>query len=76
MILVLVEGKAEISASGEAFGEMGERMSVLLRNCRRTVLYVPAESEVELRPHHRLRTGSLHGAGQARPQGAELSRKV
>ncbi|KEX95619.1 5-deoxy-glucuronate isomerase, partial [Brucella neotomae] len=44
VILVLVEGKAEISASGEAFGEMGERMSVFEKlppHC----LYVPAESE-------------------------------
>jgi 5-deoxy-glucuronate isomerase len=28
VILVLVEGKAEISGGGESFGEMGERMSV------------------------------------------------
>ncbi|MEN8491926.1 5-deoxy-glucuronate isomerase [Brucella melitensis] len=44
VILVLVEGKAEISASGEAFGEMGERMSVFEKlppHC----LHVPAESE-------------------------------
>ncbi len=28
VILVLVEGKAKISASGEDFGEIGERMNV------------------------------------------------
>ncbi|ANG97618.1 MULTISPECIES: 5-deoxy-glucuronate isomerase [Brucella] len=44
VILVLVEGKAKLKASGEDFGEMGERMSVfekLAPHC----LYVPAESD-------------------------------
>src|SRR5690606_18965408 len=44
VILVLVEGKARITASGEDFGEMGERMSVfekLAPHC----LYVPSESD-------------------------------
>lgn len=31
VILVLVEGKAEITAAGHDFGEMGERMSVFER---------------------------------------------
>lgn len=44
VILVLVEGKAKISASGEDFGEIGERMNVFEKlppHC----LYVPAESD-------------------------------
>ncbi len=44
VILVLVEGKAKISASGEDFGEMGERINVFEKlppHC----LYVPAESD-------------------------------
>jgi 5-deoxy-glucuronate isomerase len=44
VILVLVEGKARITASGEDFGDMGERMSVfdkLPPHC----VYVPAESD-------------------------------
>ena len=44
VILVLVEGKANISAGGENFGELGERLSVfeqLPPHC----LYVPGNSE-------------------------------
>lgn len=44
VILVLVEGKANISAGGESFGELGERMNVfeqLPPHC----LYVPGGSE-------------------------------
>lgn len=44
VILVLVEGKADISAGGESFGEMGERMSVFERLAPHCV-YVPADSE-------------------------------
>lgn len=40
VILVLVEGKAEISGAGQAFGELGERMSVFERKKPHCV-YVP-----------------------------------
>ena len=43
-ILVLVEGKAEISAAGEAFGELGDRMDVFERTPPHCV-YVPAGSD-------------------------------
>lgn len=43
-ILVLVEGKAEITAAGEDFGEMGERMNVFERTPPHC-LYVPNGSE-------------------------------
>ena len=41
VILVLVEGKAEISGAGRDFGELGERMSVFERTPPHCV-YVPA----------------------------------
>lgn len=44
VILVLVEGKAEIEVDGESFGEMGERMNVFERlppHC----LYIPGDSD-------------------------------
>ncbi|WP_113448130.1 5-deoxy-glucuronate isomerase [Rhizobium cremeum] len=44
VILVLVEGKAEITGSGKAFGELGDRMSVFERTPPHCV-YVPAENE-------------------------------
>lgn len=44
VILVLVEGKAEISAGGESFGEMGDRMSVFEKTPPHA-LYVPNESD-------------------------------
>ncbi len=44
VILVLVEGKAEISAQGKAFGELGDRMSVFERLPPHCV-YVPADSD-------------------------------
>ena len=44
VILVLVEGKAEISAAGQPFGEMGERMDVFERKPPHC-LYVPAQSD-------------------------------
>ena len=40
VILVLVEGKAEIAASGEDFGELGERMSVF-EKLKPACVYVP-----------------------------------
>ena len=43
-ILVLVEGKASITASGQDFGEMGERMSVFERTPPHC-LYVPNDSD-------------------------------
>lgn len=43
-ILVLVEGKAKITAAGEDFGEMGERMNVFERTPPHC-LYVPNDSE-------------------------------
>ena len=43
-ILVLVEGKAELTASGTAFGEMGDRMSVFERKPPHC-LYVPNDSD-------------------------------
>ncbi|MEM9222051.1 MAG: 5-deoxy-glucuronate isomerase [Pseudomonadota bacterium] len=44
VILVLVEGRAEITAAGEVFGEMGERMDVFERTPPHAV-YVPNDSE-------------------------------
>ena len=44
VILVLIEGKAEIFASGQDFGQMGERMSVFEKIAPHC-LYVPGESE-------------------------------
>ncbi|WP_227270635.1 5-deoxy-glucuronate isomerase [Roseobacter weihaiensis] len=43
-ILVLVEGKARLSAAGKDFGEMGERMSVFERTPPHC-LYVPGQSD-------------------------------
>ncbi len=43
VILVLVEGKAEITASGEDFGEMGDRMNVFEKTPPHC-LYVPNDS--------------------------------
>jgi 5-deoxy-glucuronate isomerase len=43
-ILVLVEGRAEIAAGGESFGEMGERASVFERTPPHC-LYVPGQSD-------------------------------
>ena len=44
VILVLVEGKAEISGGGKAFGELGQRMSVFEKTPPHCV-YVPAGSD-------------------------------
>lgn len=44
VILVLVEGKAEINASGQNFGEMGERMDVFEKTPPHC-LYVPNNSD-------------------------------
>ncbi|CDZ70807.1 Myo-inositol catabolism IolB domain protein [Neorhizobium galegae bv. orientalis] len=44
VILVLVEGKAEISGGGKAFGELGDRMNVFERKPPHCV-YVPAGSD-------------------------------
>lgn len=44
VILVLVEGKAEISAAGHSFGEMGDRMSVFEKTPPHC-LYVPGQSD-------------------------------
>lgn len=43
-ILVLVEGKARITAAGEAFGEMGARMSVFEKTAPHC-LYVPGQAD-------------------------------
>ncbi len=43
-ILVLVEGKARLSAAGKDFGEMGDRMSVFERTPPHC-LYVPGETD-------------------------------
>lgn len=43
VILVLVEGKAEISGAGKDFGELGDRMNVFERTPPHCV-YVPADS--------------------------------
>lgn len=48
VILVLVEGKAEITAAGEGFGEMGDRMSVFEKTPPHC-LYVPDGAEWEAR---------------------------
>ncbi len=45
-ILVLVEGKARLSAAAQDFGEMGERMSVFERTPPHC-LYVPGQSDWE-----------------------------
>ena len=47
VILVLVEGKAEVTAAGESFGAMGDRMSVFERTPRHCV-YVPGASDWEV----------------------------
>ncbi|HCD85936.1 MAG TPA: 5-deoxy-glucuronate isomerase, partial [Agrobacterium sp.] len=47
VILVLVEGKATISAGGKEFGELGDRMNVFERKPPHCV-YVPAGSEWSL----------------------------
>lgn len=47
VILVLVEGKAKISAGGKEFGELGDRMNVFERKPPHCV-YVPAGSEWSL----------------------------
>lgn len=44
VILVLVEGKAQIHAAGQEFGEMGERMSVFEKSAPHC-LYVPGGAE-------------------------------
>lgn len=44
VILVLVEGKAEISAGRESFGTLGKRMSVFERN-KPACAYVPNDSQ-------------------------------
>lgn len=44
VILVLVEGKAELTAGGQEFGEMGERMDVFERTPPHC-LYVPNDSD-------------------------------
>jgi len=44
VILVLVEGKAQIHAAGQDFGEMGERMSVFEKSAPHC-LYVPSGAE-------------------------------
>ena len=44
VILVLVEGKAEVSAGGQSFGEMGDRMSVFEKSAPHC-LYVPRQSD-------------------------------
>lgn len=44
VILVLVEGKARISAAGEDFGELGERLNVFERKSP-ACIYVPGESD-------------------------------
>ena len=44
VILVLVEGKAEISGAGKAFGELGERMNVFERLPPHAV-YIPDGTE-------------------------------
>ena len=41
VILVLVEGKAELASGGRAFGELGERMDVFERTKPHAV-YVPS----------------------------------
>ena len=43
-ILVLVEGKAEVSAGGQSLGEMGDRMSVFEKSPPHC-LYVPRQSD-------------------------------
>ena len=43
-ILVVVEGKAEITAGGTAFGEMGDRMSVFEKTAPHC-LYTPGQTE-------------------------------
>ncbi|EUB98795.1 KduI/IolB isomerase [Rhizobium sp. CF080] len=44
VILVLVEGKAEISGGGRAFGELGDRMNVFERKPPHCV-YIPADAD-------------------------------
>ena len=44
VILVLVEGRADISGGGKAFGELGDRMNVFERKAPHCV-YVPAGSD-------------------------------
>ena len=43
-IIVVIEGKVEISAAGQDFGEMGERMNVFERTPPHC-LYVPNDSD-------------------------------
>jgi 5-deoxy-glucuronate isomerase len=44
VILVLVEGKAELSGAGQSFGEMGDRMSVFDRRPPHAV-YIPRDND-------------------------------
>ncbi len=44
VILVLVEGKAEISGGGKSFGELGDRMNVFERKPPHCV-YIPAGAD-------------------------------
>ena len=48
VILVLVEGKAEISGAGRAFGELGERMNVFERLPPHAV-YIPNGAEWQVK---------------------------
>ena len=48
VIIVLVEGRAEISAGGQAFGELGDRMDVFEKTPPHSV-YVPSGSDLAVR---------------------------
>ncbi|WP_282608785.1 5-deoxy-glucuronate isomerase [Pelagibius sp. Alg239-R121] len=68
-ILVLVEGKAEITAAGEDFGEMGDRMNVFERTPPHC-LYVPngADWQVVATTKCTLAVGTAPGNGNHKAQ--------
>ena len=69
VILVLVEGKAVLTADGQDFGEMGARMSVFEKTAPHC-LVCPGRHGLAGRGHYRLRPGCLHGPGQGRVSGS------
>ncbi len=81
VILVLVEGRARVSAAGRDFGEMGERMSVFER-LPPACVYVPdgaawqvtASSDCVLAVCSAPGKGS-HGPAAIGPEGIELTRR-
>ena len=70
-ILVLVEGKARLSAGGEEFGEMGERMDVFEKTPPHC-LYVPSGSDWRAKAT----TDCVIGVCMAPGQGGHAARRI